>query len=209
MATRSDHPDSSIVIWDPHGDFWQGAIVSAEEVPQLEMRGVATLPVERELLKGGAISGFFFRAWGSGWPLEDSVPRMCCPMALRVVQFATDQVAHNITPSRLNWTARVVPSSPDVLDDSGRSVAVGSIRLAADSGQGGMTGTVAGGGSTLTIANNVGATHYFDFTGVTLTGSLTVTTGSGTAAVVSAAAFAGGRNLLQCSVVASHFVSCG
>jgi len=119
-----------IVVWDPEGEYWQGGIVDAETAVPLAARGVCLLPVQRELLKAGAISGFFFRSWGAGWPLEGSVPRMCCPMTLRATPFDS---AKPDAPMRIYWAARLVPNDPHPHH-------VGTIRIASDTGQQGAFG---------------------------------------------------------------------
>jgi hypothetical protein len=120
-----------IVVWDPEGEYWQGGIVDAETASPLAARGVCLLPVQRELLKAGALSGFFFRSWGAGWPIEGSVPRMCCPMALRAAPFDS---AKPEAPMRIYWAARLVPNEPD------GDRRIGTIRIASDSGQQGAFG---------------------------------------------------------------------
>lgn len=117
-----------IVVWDPEGEYWQGGIVDSATALPLRARGVALLPVDRRLLVAGAISGFFFRAWGAGWPVEGSVPRMCCPMTLRVAPFDGQRDG---TPDRIHWVARLVPDGVPADDWK----PIGIIRLAPDSGQ--------------------------------------------------------------------------
>ncbi len=71
-----------------------------------------------------------------------------------------------------------------------------------------LTGTA--GANLITVANTVGGTHCFDFTGVTMgASSVKVGTGSGTQATIVAAALVGGLESICCHVYASNFVSCG
>jgi hypothetical protein len=125
--------DERIIVWDPEGEYWQGGIVDVATAMPLAARGVAMLPIDRRLLKLGALGGFFFRAWGAGWPVEGSVPRMCCPMALRVAPF--DGGVSGV-PNRIYWVARLVPDG--VPEEKWKPL--GTIRLAPDSGQQGAFG---------------------------------------------------------------------
>jgi hypothetical protein len=125
--------NEKIIVWDPSGEYWQGGIVDVESAMALEARGVAMLPVQRDLLQGGALSGFYFRAWGAGWPLAGSTPRMCCPMALRASPFDS---AKPDAPAVIYWMARLVPDG--VQDADWRPL--GTVRLASDSGQLGAFG---------------------------------------------------------------------
>ena len=72
-----------------------------------------------------------------------------------------------------------------------------------------LTGTVPGGGTTITVPNTVGAWWKFDVSAVTLTGNLTFTTGSGTPAVVSAGDLGANKRLIDVVVSASNVVSWG
>jgi hypothetical protein len=122
-----------VVIWDPSGDYWEGALVDAVDVaPALRARRVATLPVGVELIARSALGGWSKRSWGSGWPLSTTAPRMCCPLAL----YVTRAIPGVPSACRLNYCARLVPESSEVLEHvrAGGRIA-GTIRLAADSGQ--------------------------------------------------------------------------
>jgi hypothetical protein len=126
--------NDKIIVWDPAGEYWQGGIVDEPTARALSGRGVVMLPVVRELLKGSAISGFFFRAWGAGWPIDGSVPRMCCPMILRVAPFDPSKAT---AANRIYWAARVVADGqvpPDWRP-------LGTVRIASDTGQQGAFGT--------------------------------------------------------------------
>lgn len=71
-----------------------------------------------------------------------------------------------------------------------------------------LTGVVPGGGESLTLPNIVGSIWFFDLRGVTLTGTLTFTTGSGTTDAVTAANLtATGQHGVMVQVTASHVVS--
>lgn len=127
-----------IVVWDPKGEWWQGGVVDPARARALAAEGVVMLPVRRQLLESnGALGGFFFRAWGSGWPLQPGPYRMVCPLALRVRAVETAQVD---PPTTLSWVARLVPGDDVELHEDGRYVGQGIVRLAFDSAQPGAFG---------------------------------------------------------------------
>jgi hypothetical protein len=130
---RSDFPKNHIVIVDPLNEYWEGAIIETELAMALRGRGVVTLPIAAELVTRSAVGGYFKRGWGAGWPLSSPVPRMVCPMVLYVVR---DDGFRN-----LNWVARLVPESEDMLRAlrNGDTKLSGTIRLAGDSGQPGAS----------------------------------------------------------------------
>jgi hypothetical protein len=123
---------SHVVVQDPQGQFWEGALVEAATASVLRARRVVTLPIEPELVRRSAVGGYFRRAWGSGWPLGTSTPRMACPMVLFVAQ--GDELR------RLHWAARLLPESPAVAEmirQGGRLT--GTLRLTGDTGQPGAS----------------------------------------------------------------------
>ena len=131
---QADMPQTHIVVHDPEGLYWEGALVGAEhDVPALRGRGVVTLPIDADLVTRSAVAGYFRRAWGAGWPIGSAVPRMNCPLVLYVM--AGDG------RERINWVARIVPESAEMAREmrEGRRF-VGTIRLTADSGQPGAFG---------------------------------------------------------------------
>lgn len=71
-----------VVVWDPTGDYWEGAIVEAARVADLQTKGVALLPCCPELFSEVPFCGYAKRSWGSGWPIDSNVPRRVCPLAL-------------------------------------------------------------------------------------------------------------------------------
>jgi hypothetical protein len=88
-----------LVLWDPSGIYWEGALVDAgANAEALRRRGVALLPVDTVLLRAGAMGGYVKRAWGSGWRLTE-VPSHHCQMAMLLQHERT----------RLHWVARLVP----------------------------------------------------------------------------------------------------
>lgn len=87
-----------IVIWDPTGDFPEGELVyGTNGIAVLHSKGGVTLPVELELLKINAVSGFFSRNWGSGIKFDRMLGTRACPMLLFVQPDFT----------RINWAARL------------------------------------------------------------------------------------------------------
>jgi len=139
--------ESYVVIWDPSDEYWEGGIVDAELARgPLRGRGVATLPVERNLVGRSAVGGWFKKAWGSGWPLGTNSPRLTCPMMLWVARDSNPAVAY---ARRLYFAARLVPDA-ETLEAvrQGRPLS-GMIRFSPDSAQ---PGTHSGGvGETTSI----------------------------------------------------------
>lgn len=122
-----------VVVWDPSGEYWEGALVPPETGRVLQARAVATLPVEPRLLRRSAVGGYFRRSWGSGWPIGTAVPKMACPMMLHVVPGDGPLTA-------LNWCARLVPDSEESAYEIAERIEkgghlTGALRLCADTGQ--------------------------------------------------------------------------
>lgn len=90
-----------VVVWDPKGEFWEGAIVEEAKSRELEQRGAATLPCVPEIFRLTGFAGYAKRAWGSGWPLDSRTPSHVCPLSIW-------------TPSSdlrtLHWKAFVAPT---------------------------------------------------------------------------------------------------
>ncbi len=126
-----------VVIHDPEGKFWEGAVISDRDRAILVDRAspAVTLPIDTDLLRTAGCGGYVKRAWGSGWPLQSSHPTVVCPMTVWVPE----------THSALVWVARVVPLNENALTraESGEDF-LGSVRLIAD------TGSSAGTAATIT-----------------------------------------------------------
>ncbi len=87
-----------VVVSDPSGEYWEGAIVNAAKVRQLASRGVEAVPCDpRKFAQGGA--GYVSRRWGSGISVSHLHPVLVSPVAILVI--AEDRYVH--------WLARVVP----------------------------------------------------------------------------------------------------
>jgi len=115
----------AIVVWDPRGQYREGALVDHDTARALSTRGAACLPVERELMRVNALAGYFRRAWGAGWPLPAAQPGAVCQMGL----YAHHDVNH------LHWLARLHPSDEAFGADGVLGRLAGSFKLASDASQ--------------------------------------------------------------------------
>lgn len=86
-----------IVVEDPTGEWWEGALVEESRCRQLESRGVVLLPVLPDLFKRSGVGGFHKRAWGAGHPLHPSRPSIAAPLML----FVSESFEH------VHWAARL------------------------------------------------------------------------------------------------------
>jgi hypothetical protein len=116
----------NLVVWDPKGEFWEGAVVDDVRARALEARGVAVMPCIPDLFMRSGVGGFAKRAWGSGWPLDHTVPRMFAPLTVFVR--APDPGSSHQKQPRLHWRMRLAP-----LGDG--APGLGVIRVASDSSQ--------------------------------------------------------------------------
>ena len=118
-----------VVIYDPRDEYWEGALIDAEVAQVLRARKAVTLPIEPQHLHRSAVGGYYRRAWGSGWQLASSIPRMHCPIIL----FA--QPSSVPGSGRLNVAMRLVPD-PELLVRLREGARLsGAIQVAAESGQ--------------------------------------------------------------------------
>lgn len=113
--------DHHVVVWDPMGSYWDGALVRAAQANILTQEGAALLPVVPEMLRMSGASGYAKRSWGAGIPLDASAPRFTAPLVLYC------DPAHR----GLAWRARLVldPSFPPSQHHEG------TLRFASDGGQ--------------------------------------------------------------------------
>ena len=123
----------SLVLWDPEGQFWEGALVSEMQARELAGRGVALIPVEPEMFARHAVAGYFRRAWGSGWALAPAEHMALSPMVLYVL--SGQQTIH--------WRARLVPTKEIVEKNKVVQPIAGTLRLVSSSGGLGVSATVA------------------------------------------------------------------
>ncbi len=107
-----------VIIEDASREFWQGAIVEQQVAEAIERRGGITLPINPDSISANAVSGYFTRSWGAGWPMSEAP----VPLAPMIVFASTE-------PSEVHWAARVMPN------DKRGGPLVGSLRLVADSSQ--------------------------------------------------------------------------
>jgi len=115
------HDGTHIVIDDPTGKFWEGALVDRSRANVLRAAGVALLPVDPRLFTACAIGGFHKRAWGAGFPLDAHIPRMNAPLTMFLASRLT----------KIHWCARLIRDTRYPADLS----PVGTLRLTIDSGQ--------------------------------------------------------------------------
>lgn len=113
---------NSVVVWDPSGTYWEGALVDAAKARVLSMppHNVVMLPVVPDMFGASSVAGWSKRAWGAGVPLSMMAPRMVAPLTLWM-----DPKIRGLV-----WRARLVP---DVGPRPNRYAGV--LRFAADSGQ--------------------------------------------------------------------------
>lgn len=113
--------NSWVVVQDPDGKFWPGAIVDAARANQLRPRGVTLLPVVPALFKLSGVGGYAKREWGSGWPMDETVPRMHSPLTM----YCTTELTN------FHWAARLVAAP----EHGPGAKFQGTLRFAADPGQ--------------------------------------------------------------------------
>ena len=108
-----------IVIRDLSGRYPEGTIIEDDRILHVfHSEGGLSLPIEKELLKYNAISGYFHKKWGNGVYFDKMIGTSGAPLAIWVKpEFTT-----------LTWIARVKPIP-------GTDKMKGILRLTADSGQ--------------------------------------------------------------------------
>jgi len=93
-----------VVVSDPSGTYWPGAVIEEGKARQLAATGVVSLPVEPDLFRLSGVGGYHFRSWGSGWELPSPVTSMICPMCIYSRSDLT----------RLHWAIRLT-ADPELL----------------------------------------------------------------------------------------------
>lgn len=107
-----------VVVWDPAGEFWEGAVVDEAKANRLRSRGVALLPCDPSIFRLAGFAGYAKRGWGAGWPLSSVAPAVVAPIA----------VFHpGGSFSRVHWAARLVA-------DAGGGPTAGVLRIASGEG---------------------------------------------------------------------------
>lgn len=116
-----------LVVEDPTGEWWEGALVEESRKAQLEARGVVLLPVLPDLFRRSGVGGFHKRAWGAGWPVLPARPTIVAPLTL----YCSASFAF------VHWAARVMPSSEQYerIENSEKGVIQGFLRFIADASQ--------------------------------------------------------------------------
>lgn len=109
--------NTSVVAWDPKGQYPDGYVVEGHTAAAVTARGAVTLPVDLDLLHINGASGWSKRSYGSGETFDFS-RRRGCPIALHIGN----------RRSVIHWRARIMPH-PRVTGLSGQ------LRLAADTTQ--------------------------------------------------------------------------
>lgn len=112
-----------LVLSDPKGEYWDGAVVPDETAVVIEAREGATIPVCPDLFTKNPVAGAYKRSWGGGWPLRTAASRVA-PAILYAVPSYT----------RLHWRIRIrrVAAAPETGD--------GFVRLVPDGNLMGCTG---------------------------------------------------------------------
>jgi hypothetical protein len=108
-----------VVVDDPRGEFWEGAVVDATRARVLEARGACVMPCMPDLFRMSGCAGFSKRAWGAGLALPAGAPVLLAPLTMYLSTEARGVV----------WRCRLVP------DGQRRERYEGFVRFAADSGQ--------------------------------------------------------------------------
>jgi hypothetical protein len=115
-----------VVVWDPEGEYWEGALVDGQRGLRLNERGACTLPCVPDLFRMSSVGGYSKRAWGAGIPLTNLVPAMVAPLTM----YCHPEV------KGLYWRARLVPDlQPQKSLAAARPRLEGIVRFSADSGQ--------------------------------------------------------------------------
>lgn len=134
--SRASHPDW-IVVEDPEREYAEGALVATTINHKLMSREACTLPVSIAFMRRGGVAGYMRRGYGAGAFLTDQ-PKMLSAFAL----FST-RGAHI-----LHWRARLIPTAETKTRILANQSLDGSIRVIADSSQGGhIAGVAAASGS--------------------------------------------------------------
>jgi hypothetical protein len=91
-----------VVIEDPSGAFWEGAVVDQGHAEPIRSRGGCTMPCDPALFVLAGFAGFAKRSWGGGWPLGGMEAKPHAPIAV----FSPGESHPNV-----HWRARLIPES--------------------------------------------------------------------------------------------------
>lgn len=123
--SRAAHPDW-IVVDDPEREYAEGHLVNSAASHQLASRGACVLPVSPALMKRGGIAGYMRRGFGAGLYLTEQ------PKLLPALAVFSTKGAHV-----LHWRARLLPTPETKTRLLAGQAVDGSVRVLADSSQGG------------------------------------------------------------------------
>lgn len=108
---------SEMVLFDPQGTYWEGALVSGDVARVIRSNRGATIPIDTDLLNLNAVAGYYSRSFGGGIKPSTAVPARICPMLLYTVPPGTV----------LNWRLRLQAVEGEQ--------PTGSLRIVTDSSQ--------------------------------------------------------------------------
>ena len=120
-----------VVVWDPRGEYWDGAVVGELKAHQLRALGVATLPVDAGLMAKNGVAGYFRRSFGAGVPLSPVIPQRA---AMVLLWTTAGQGQRLFWRARLQATFHVV-AGLDGAEHLVRDELDGQLRLVADTAQ--------------------------------------------------------------------------
>lgn len=121
-----------VVVWDPSGEYWDGAVVGELRAHQLRALGVATLPVDAGLMQKNAVAGYFRRSFGAGVPLSPVIPQRA---AMILLWTTAGQGARLFWRARLQATFQVVTGTEPGSTSLARDELDGQLRVVADTAQ--------------------------------------------------------------------------
>lgn len=90
-----------VVVFDPTGEYWEGAVVGPGPAQLINQRGGVAIPADPAMFAVSGIGAFCKRAWGSGWAADHSTPRQYAPVAMYLMK------EHRI----VHWAAKLVPDA--------------------------------------------------------------------------------------------------
>lgn len=113
-----------IVVVDPKGEYWEGALVDPHTALMIEARGAVVLPTTPSLFRISGVGAFAKRCWGAGIPIDAVTPRVIAPLTIYVEPELRT----------LHWAACLVRDH-SIPDAAGSRDLLGSLRLVSDTAQ--------------------------------------------------------------------------
>jgi len=122
-----------VIVWDPKNEFWEGGLIDEAALGHLKARDAVTLPIDPKDIELGGMTGYVKRGWGAGWPMDYSIPRMGCRMAI-AAKSGSSQILH--------WVARAYPNNElrEAAENNQMYRFDGSVQLVSDTSQVGAVG---------------------------------------------------------------------